>query len=157
MSCHQVDGSGPANVSKQAFVQLAAFASVFAEAQAESRECLGWTDCDYTRRHQRSQLSQPPLTVRPKQKNPINSIKMQRRKEKSPLVIQSGGGQSTTQHLEALGDSAPGPSKLSLQRSSQCFARPGQACKVLKQAHKGKAEQSSIQAKVNKGNQKIKE
>lgn len=137
---------------------LAALASVLAEARAGSRECLGWTNQDCThQRRQRSQLSQPPLTVRRKWKNPINSLKMQRRKEKSPLVIQSGGGQSTTQDLEVLGDSAPGTSKLSLQRSSQCFAHPGQACKVLKQTDNSKAEQSSIQAKVNKGNQKIQE
>ena len=72
-------------------------------------------------------------------KNPINSIKMQKRKEKSPLVIQSGGGQSTAQALEVLGLPAPGPNKLSLQGNSQCFAHPGQARKVLKQPDKGQS------------------
>lgn len=72
-------------------------------------------------------------------------------------MIQSGGGQSTTWDLEVLRLSAAAPSKLSLWRNSQCFANLSGVCKVLKQTDKSKAEQSSLQAKVNKGNQKIQE
>lgn len=80
MSRPQAGDSGPASVLKQACAWLAALASMRAEVQAGSRECLGWTNWVCT--HQRSQLSQPLLAVVQEGKNPVNSITVQRRKEK---------------------------------------------------------------------------